>query len=77
MEEFKEIISELSGESVENIKEGSSFRDDLAIDSLQMVNLIVQVASRFNLELSKIQSIRDLETVGRMFALFEKDEMHL
>lgn len=77
IEEFKLIISEISGEPVENIKESSSFRDDLSIDSLQMVHLVMEVASRFNLELSKVQSISDLSTVGKMYETFKRDDVQL
>lgn len=66
-EEFCLLISEISNLPLEKIERHASFRDDLNIDSLQMVNLIVEISSKYGLEVTKIQSNDDLRTVGHMY----------
>ncbi|MGP4041835.1 acyl carrier protein [Gracilibacillus sp. D59] len=44
-EQFKELISEISHVSVEDIRGNASFKNDLGIDSLQMVNLLVEITN--------------------------------
>lgn len=65
--EFSQLVSEISKIPLNEITEESSFRDDLAIDSLQMVNLIVEVSVRYNLDLQSVQSIEDFTSVGKMY----------
>ncbi|MFS0687688.1 phosphopantetheine-binding protein [Sporosarcina sp. 179-K 8C2 HS] len=69
-EEYCQLISELSNVPVTKIERQSSFRDDLDLDSLQMVNLIVEISSRFGLDMPKIQSNEDLKTVENMYKIF-------
>lgn len=66
-EEFCEVISSISNVPLEKIKADSSFRDELDIDSLQMVNLIVEITSKTGVEINSIQSKEDLLTVGKLY----------
>jgi acyl carrier protein len=68
LEKFLSVVSEIAKVPVQNIHETLSFRDDLGVDSLQFVNLLVQVMKEFDIELDSVQSIEDLETVGDMYA---------
>ncbi|MBA2875229.1 acyl carrier protein [Thermaerobacillus caldiproteolyticus] len=72
-EEFRQLISEISKIPVEQINKNSSFRNDLGIDSLQMVNLLIEVAAKLKLELHMIQSRLDFQTVGGLYESFVKE----
>jgi acyl carrier protein len=65
---FLSLVADIAKVPVHQIHADSSFRDDLGIDSLQFVNLLVQVTVEFNIELNAIQSMGDLETVGDMYS---------
>jgi acyl carrier protein len=67
LDDFLKLISELSKAPIETIKENTSIRDDLGIDSLQLVNLIVHLTERFGVNTSKITSMEDIQTVGKMY----------
>lgn len=69
-EDFQQLVSELSQVPIKSIDEDSSFRDDLGIDSLQMVNLIVRLTDRFGIDTSKINNMEDIDTVGKMYCYF-------
>lgn len=68
-EEFRQMISEISNVPLEKICKDSSFRDDLDIDSLQMVNLIVELTTRLGFDTFKIQENSDLNTVWSLFQM--------
>ena len=68
-EDFCKIISDITGIPLKDIHADSSFRDDLAIDSLKMVNLIVEFTSKYNADLNKIESINDISTVGGFYSI--------
>ncbi|MBO1513937.1 acyl carrier protein [Metabacillus bambusae] len=74
-DDFRKIVSELSNLPLEDIEKDSSFRDDLGVDSMQLVNLICEVAERFKLELGSIDKIDDVLTVGSMYRTFMKGEI--
>ncbi|HEX7064515.1 MAG TPA: phosphopantetheine-binding protein [Bacillales bacterium] len=69
-EEFRELIAEIAGVEPGEIQEDSSFRDDLAVDSLQMVNLVLEVSGKYKLDLQQIESIDSFTTVRRMYETF-------
>lgn len=64
----KELISGLCGKN--NIQNGDTFKEDLAIDSLSFVVLLVEIEERFSVEfdesdmdpmnLNKVQDVIDL-----------------
>jgi acyl carrier protein len=72
LDDFYKIISDISKIPIDQIKEQSSFKDDLGIDSLMMVNLIIEVASKFALDLESIESADDMRTVGKMYVSLTK-----
>jgi acyl carrier protein len=70
VEDFKSVISEIANVPLKEIEDQSSFKDDLDVDSLQMVNLILEVSTKFGIELNKINSNDDLATVENMYTTF-------
>jgi acyl carrier protein len=73
LDHLRKVISEISNIPLEEVQEQSSFKDDLGIDSLQMVNLILEIHTKFGVELNKIQSNDDLATVGNMYITLTRD----
>lgn len=72
VDDFRKVISDIAKIPVDQIKQQSSFKDDLGIDSLMMVNLIIEVTSRFDLDLEFIKSADDMRTVEKMYLLLTK-----
>jgi acyl carrier protein len=68
--DFQLLVSELSQVPLTSIGEDASFRDDLGIDSLQMVNLIVRLTERFGIDISQLSNMEDIDTVGKMYGYF-------
>lgn len=62
-EKLKPIIGDQLGIKMENIKPEASFEDDFEADSLDMVNLTMEIEDEFAIEISdKIAAT--LKTVG-------------
>ena len=64
-EKLREIVVEQLGAEAENIKMDSTFVDDLAADSLDIVELVMSVEEEFGIEIpdgdaEKIVSIGDV-----------------
>lgn len=64
-EKVREIISNILGIESEDITMGSSFMDDLGADSLDVVELIMDLQDEFNLEIpdedaEKIRTVSDV-----------------
>ncbi|CAH0346422.1 phosphopantetheine-binding protein [Bacillus sp. CECT 9360] len=72
-EEFRLHISETSNIPLEKIENQSSFRDDLNIDSLQMVNLIVEISVKFGIEITSIQDNEDFQSVGKLYQAITRE----
>lgn len=72
LDDFIKMIADITHVPVSQIKKSSSIRDDLGVDSLQMVNLIILVSERFGLDLNQINSIKDIDTVEKMYRVFMK-----
>lgn len=69
-EHFCIVISELTHVPLHKINESSSFRDDLGIDSLQMVNLLIQLSERLGIPFEHLIGSDDIFTVGSMYRAF-------
>jgi acyl carrier protein len=70
---LRQIISKIANIPLESVCEQSSFKDDLGIDSLQMVNLILEISQEFGVELNKIKSNEDLKTVGNLYITLTRE----
>ncbi|GGE29809.1 hypothetical protein GCM10011391_05400 [Pullulanibacillus camelliae] len=69
-EVFRQLIADITQLPVEMITEEASFREDLAIDSLQMVNLIIEVSTRLQVSFENVQSMDQFSTVKTMYETF-------
>jgi acyl carrier protein len=72
-ENFCSFIAANTHIPLEDITEMASFRDDLGIDSLQMVNLIVGITDEMAVPLHAISGSNDLDTVGHLYQALIKD----
>lgn len=64
-EKVKEIISNILGVDSEDVTMEASFQDDLGADSLDVVELIMDLQEEFNIEIpdeeaEKIQTVGDV-----------------
>lgn len=75
LDDFRKVVSEISKVPLEKVQEHSSFRDALGIDSLTMLNLIIEISERYGLELGTIQSFEDIQNVGNMYRTFFRREL--
>lgn len=73
LDTFINHISQHTHFPKEKITISSSFRDDLGIDSLQLVNLIFQLCEHYDVNLNSLQSFNDISHVGNMYQLFHKE----
>lgn len=70
-EKIKGILSELSGD--ENIDNDAMLQGDLALDSLSMVTLLVEVEEKFDIKLDEADmNPFDLTTVQSVIHMVEK-----
>ncbi|WP_156291249.1 acyl carrier protein [Oceanobacillus salinisoli] len=66
-EQFCTLISEISHVPLEEIKEDASFRDDLGIDSLQMVNVLVELAEKTGAGLGSLTDSEQFSTPKKLY----------
>ncbi|MEH7419462.1 acyl carrier protein [Neobacillus drentensis] len=70
-EKLKPIIADQLGVNMEEINPNASFKDDFEADSLDMVNLTMEIEDEFAIEISdKIAAT--LQTVGDVVNYIEK-----
>ena len=70
-EKVKTILSELSGQRV--IENDFSLQNDLALDSLSMVTLLIEIENVFEIQLDEADmNPFDLETVDDIIALVKR-----
>ena len=62
-EDIKKIIAESLSAKVEEIKEDSKFVDDLGADSLDIVELVMAIETKFNIEIPD-EDAQKIKTVG-------------
>jgi len=51
LDEVKEVVAEQLGVNVDEIKEDSKFVDDLGADSLDVVELVMALEEKFDIEI--------------------------
>lgn len=69
-EKLKPIIADQLGVKMENIKAESSFKDDFDADSLDMVDLTMEIEDEFAIEISD-KVAATLQTVGDVVIFIE------
>ncbi|MBP1153978.1 MULTISPECIES: phosphopantetheine-binding protein [unclassified Paenibacillus] len=74
-EQFGQLVSDITNVRLEDVRESSRFREDLGIDSLQMVNLFTQLTVRFQVGVEVIESADDLLTVGNLYRALHRGEI--
>lgn len=62
MEKIKEIISDVLDIPVDEIHEDSTFLDDLGADSLDVVQIVMQLEDTFDIQIPD-EAIEHIETV--------------
>ncbi|PFO09375.1 acyl carrier protein [Bacillus sp. AFS076308] len=70
-EKLRPIIADQLGVKMELIKPESSFKDDLEADSLDMVDLTMEIEDEFAIEISD-KTAATLQTVGDVVNYIEK-----
>lgn len=70
---LKGIIVEQLGVSEENVKEDATFVDDLEADSLDIVELIMNVEEQFNMEIPD-EEAEKIVTVGDVVKYIKEHE---
>jgi acyl carrier protein len=60
---LKEIVEEVAGVSASQIELDKNFTDDLDVDSLSMVEVVVEAEERFGVKIPD-DAVTDLATVG-------------
>ena len=73
LEKIIAILSEYTDIEPEKITEETSFKNDLALDSLQLINLAGAVEEEFNITLSDRDAM-NLLTVGDVIRFVEMQE---
>lgn len=71
LEKLRNIICDYSDISPEEITEETNIRMDLALDSLSLLNLAVDIENSFNLEISD-RDVVGIETVGDVMRIIEE-----
>ncbi|MGJ7909984.1 acyl carrier protein [Neobacillus sp. LXY-1] len=69
-EKLKPIIADQLGVKMENIRLDASFKEDFEADSLDMVNLTMEIEDEFAIEISE-KVAASLQTVGDVVAFIE------
>lgn len=70
IDRLKKIIVDLLGVDESEVKEEASFKDDLGADSLEVVDLIMELEDEFDMEISD-EDAEKMETVGDVISYIE------
>lgn len=69
-EKFKQIVADHLQVKLENVKDESSFQDDLGADSLDLVELTFAIEEEFGIEVPD-EDAEQLATVGKAIEYIE------
>jgi len=71
LEEIKGLAAETLEKDADDITEASSLADDLEADSLDLVELVMAMEDKFNLDSIGEDELEGIETVGQVLDLVE------
>ena len=67
-----EIVNEVAGIPAENVQLDKSFSDDLDVDSLSMVEVVVEAEEKFGVTIPD-DDVKNLKTVGDAVSYIERN----
>ena len=70
IQDVKSIVSRELGIGIDDIKEGSSFIEDLGADSLAIVELVMAIEEHFKIDIPEKETER-IQTVGDVIAYIQ------
>ncbi len=70
LEKIKELVAENLGVDAENIKEESSFKEDLGADSLDLFELVMALEEEYGIEIPT-EDLEQIATVGDVISYIE------
>ncbi len=65
------IVNDVAGIPVEDVQMDKSFTDDLDVDSLSMVEVVVEAEEKFDVKIPD-DEVKNLKTVGDAVAFIER-----
>ena len=71
LEKMRKVICEYANVKPEDITEKTNIRTDLALNSLELVNMAVAIEDEFEVEIPDREAL-GIETVGDALSLIEK-----
>jgi len=66
-----DIVNEVAGVSVDDVQLDKSFTDDLDVDSLSMVEVVVEAEEKFGVKIPD-DEVKNLKTVGDAVSYIER-----
>ncbi|MCR4763702.1 MAG: acyl carrier protein [Lachnospiraceae bacterium] len=70
MEKLKKIIADVLGADPNEIREETSFVDDLAADSLDILEIVMQIQDTFDIQVPQ-EKVVEIKTVGEAAELIK------
>jgi acyl carrier protein len=71
LSDLAEIVNEVTGIPAADVQLDKSFTDDLAVDSLSMVEVVVAAEEKFSVRIPD-DEVKNLKTVGDAVAFIER-----
>jgi acyl carrier protein len=71
LEDVKTIIADYLDINVAKLTESSNLRDDFGIDSLNFVELVMELEEKFQIRISD-EDVEHVETVGQLAAVVDR-----
>ena len=66
---FKTLVSDSLGIDIELLNASTSFRDDLGIDSLSIINFIIKLEYRYRIKVN-LENVWSLRNIGDIYRYF-------
>ncbi len=69
--DLKELIAEVSGREIDEIKTDASFFDDLGIDSIKAIEITVAIEKKYKIRV-KDEQVAEITTVAKAIAVVKE-----